>query len=156
MKKVVFIIALVAFSSSLMAQSSQEEVDMLQSVFGMEKKAIVAEFVTVEGAQADAFWTLYDEYEVKRKELGQRRVALLESYAKTYGSMHDASTEVMLKEMMALQSSSDKLISTYAKKIKSKVNVKAAAQFFQIEGYVLSKIRVKILENIPVIGSMQK
>ena len=112
MKKVVFIIALVAFSSSLMAQSSQEEVDMLQSVFGMEKKAIVAEFVTVEGAQADAFWTLYDEYEVKRKELGQRRVALLESYAKTYDSMNDASTEVMLKEMIALQSNSDKLIST--------------------------------------------
>ncbi len=154
MKKVVFIIAFVAFSSSVMAQSAQEEVDMLQSVFGMEKKAMVAEFIQLEGAQSDAFWTLYDEYEAKRKQLGQRRLALLEAYADTYDSMNDATAEAILKDMMSLQTATDKLISTYAKKIKKKVNVKSAAQFYQIEGYILSKIRATILENIPVIGSM--
>ena len=154
MKKVVFIIALVTLSTTVMAQSAQEEVDMIQSVFGMGKKAMVAEFIQLQGAQADTFWALYDEYETKRKQLGQRRLVLLEAYADTYDSMDDATADAILKEMMSLQTSTDKLISTYTKKIKKKVNIKSAAQFFQIEGYVLSKIRTKILENIPVIGSM--
>ena len=154
MKKVVFIIALVTISTTVMAQSAQEEVDMIQSVFGMGKKAMVAEFIQLQGAQADTFWALYDEYETKRKQLGQRRLVLLEAYADTYDSMDDATADAILKEMMSLQTSTDKLISTYTKKIKKKVNIKSAAQFFQIEGYVLSKIRTKILENIPVIGSM--
>ena len=154
MKKVVFIIALVTLSTTVMAQSAQEEVDMIQSVFGMGKKAMVAEFIQLQGAQADTFWALYDEYETKRKQLGQRRLVLLEAYADTYDSMDDATADAILKEMMSLQSSTDKLISTYTKKIKKKVNIKSAAQFYQIEGYVVSKIRTKILENIPVIGSM--
>ena len=154
MKKVVFIIALVTLSTTVMAQSAQEEVDMIQSEFGMGKKAMVAEFIQLQGAQADTFWALYDEYETKRKQLGQRRLVLLEAYADTYDSMDDATADAILKEMMSLQTSTDKLISTYTKKIKKKVNIKSAAQFFQIEGYVLSKIRTKILENIPVIGSM--
>ena len=154
MKKVVFIIALVALSTTVMAQSAQEEVDMIQSVFGMGKKAMVAEFIQLQGAQADTFWALYDEYETKRKQLGQRRLVLLEAYADTYDSMDDATADAILKEMMSLQTITDKLISTYTKKIKKKVNIKSAAQFYQIEGYLVSKIRTKILENIPVIGSM--
>ncbi|MCG2462316.1 hypothetical protein K8352_16260 [Flavobacteriaceae bacterium F89] len=155
MKKVIFIIALVTMSSTAMAQSNQEGIDMVQSLFGMEKKAVVAEFIQLEGTQADTFWALYDEYETKRKELGKRRLALLEVYADTYDSMDDETANAILKEMMGLQTGTDKLIGTYAKKIKKKVNIKSAAQFYQIEGYILSKIRTKILENIPVIGSME-
>jgi hypothetical protein len=70
--------------------------------------------------------------------------------------MTDQTTDEMLKEMMSLQSGNDKLISSYANKMKKAVDVKTAAQFYQIEGYILSKIRVEILENIPVIGSIEK
>jgi hypothetical protein len=60
------------------AQSNKEDIDLIQSIYGKEKKTIVADFIKLEGAQKDAFWKLYDEYETKRKALGQKRVALLE------------------------------------------------------------------------------
>ncbi|PZX55585.1 hypothetical protein [Algoriphagus chordae] len=154
MKKIVLIISLVTLSFPILAQSNQEGVDMIQSIFGMEKKEVVSEFISLEGFEADTFWALYDEYETKRKELGKARLDLLEVYAETYDSMDEDTADDILKEMMRLQISNDKLISSYSKKIKKKINVKTAAQFYQIEGYVLSKIRTEILENIPVIGSM--
>ena len=49
----------------------------MQAAFGMDKKAVVAEFVKPSPAEKDAFWKLYDEYEVKRKELGKQRIELL-------------------------------------------------------------------------------
>ena len=128
---------------------------MIQSVFGMEKKAIVADFIQLEGTQGDAFWKLYDEYETERKELGRRRIALLEKYAENYTSLDEATTAEILDEMMSLQTGTDKLIASYAKKIKKEVDVKTAAQFYQIEGYLVSKIRTEILENIPVIGELE-
>lgn len=137
-----------------MAQSSDEDVAIVQEIFGMEKMAVVAEFVQLEGDQKNVFWELYEEYETKRRGLGKDRLELLEVYSETYESMDDATTEAILKDMIALQSSTDNLISSYAKKIKKKVNVRTAAQFYQIEGYILSKIRSEILENIPVIGDM--
>lgn len=156
MKKVLFASALALFmlTNTVTAQSNNEEIDMIQSVFGMEKKAFVAEFIQLDGPKAEAFWMLYDEYEIKRKELGKRRLALLQAYADTYDSMDDATTTEILKETIALKAGTDNLITSYTKKIQKKVDVKTAAQFYQIEGYLLSKIRTNILESIPVIGEM--
>lgn len=156
MKKVLFSLALafLTLSSAVFAQSPKEEVDLMQSVFGMKKKALVAEFIQLEEQQATTFWNLYDEYETKRKALGEHRLALLVTYSESYDSMDDAAVADLLNEMMGLQRGTDKLITIYTKKIKKAVNVKTAAQFYQIEGYILSKIRTRVLENIPLLGSM--
>jgi hypothetical protein len=122
----------------------------------MEKKALASEFIKLEGAAKDAFWKAYDEYETKRKDLAQKRLALLDKYTSNYASLNDESTDGIVNEMIALQGQTDKLIVTYYKKIKKESGVKPAAQFYQLEGYVLSKIRVEIMENIPVIGELDK
>lgn len=36
------------------------------------------------GAQADAFWKVYDAYEVDRKVLGQKKFQLIKAYAEIY------------------------------------------------------------------------
>lgn len=69
----------IGFYAAAVAQSNIEDVDLIQSIYGKEKKMIVGNFVRLEGFQEDVFWSLYDEYEVKRKELGKRRVAILEN-----------------------------------------------------------------------------
>lgn len=156
MKKSLLTIALLLAGCFVFAQSNKEEIDLVQSVFGMEKKAIVAEFIKLEGAPKDAFWVAYDEYEGKRKSLGQKRIALLEKYANSYTSLDDANTDEIIKEIITLQQQTDKLISDYYKKIKKGSGVKAAAQFYQIEGYILSKIRSAVLESIPIIGELDQ
>ena len=57
-------------------QSGKEEVDFIQAAFGMEKKTIVANFVHPAELQKDAFWKLYDEYEIARKENAKKRIAV--------------------------------------------------------------------------------
>lgn len=144
--------ALVGLSCLAYSQSNNEEVDFVQSVFGMEKKAMAAEFIKLEGTQKDAFWIAYDEYESKRKVLGKKRIDLLNKYISSYTSLDDTSTEQVIKDMMLLQGQNDKLIVSYYNKIKKGSGIKAAAQFYQFEHYILSKIRSELMENIPLIG----
>ncbi len=153
MKNLLFIAAL--FVSTIgFAQSNSEDIDLIQSIYGMEKKEIVAEFIALDGAQANGFWGLYDAYEMERKQLGKERIALLEKYAYNYGTLDDATTDDIIQEMNKLGAKTDKLISKYYNKMKKPAGVKAAAQFVQIESYLLSVVRASILENIPFIGEL--
>ncbi len=154
MKKLLILCA-ICVSTFTYAQSNKEDVDFIQSIYGKEKKTIVAEFVNLEGAQKDAFWKLYDEYEVKRKELGKKRIAALENYATNYMTLDDATTSKIINELASIGVNTDKLIVTYHKKIEKAAGVKAAGQFFQIESYLLSSIRVAIFESIPFIGELK-
>ncbi|HET6542321.1 MAG TPA: hypothetical protein VFG46_17645 [Chryseolinea sp.] len=156
MKKTLLTMLMVALTFFAFSQSNKEEVDLVQSVFGMEKKAMAAEFIKLEGAPKDAFWVAYDEYETKRKDLGKKRIGLLEKYVNGYSTLDDASMDQITKEIISLQGETDKLIVTYYNKIKKGSGVKAAAQFYQFENYILSKIRAEILENIPLIGEFDK
>jgi hypothetical protein len=141
--------ALAAFS-----QTNVEEVDFYQSVFGMAKKTMVSDFIDLENFPEVDFWQLYDEYEVARKDLGKKRLELLDTYAKAYIILNDTRTDEIIRDMATQKKNLDKLILKYYKKMSKTVGIKPAAQFYQLENYLLSAIRLEILENIPFIGEI--
>jgi len=143
-------------STILFAQSFKEEVDLFQAAFGMEKKAMVAEFVTPSAAQADAFWALYDEYESQRKVLGKERMELLLYYASKYATLTSEEANAWTLAVMALQKKTDALLNSYYKKVKKVTNGIVATQFYQIELYILTAIRMEVLENVPFVEEKAK
>ena len=155
MKHVFFLIAAFFLPAVGFSQTATEEVDMIQALYGAQKKEIVAGFIELEGERKDAFWTLYDAYEVERKALGIQRINLIGVYAEYYHDLDDGGTDVLVKEMLKLVDKNDSLIAKYYGKLKKKAGVKPAAQFVQIEHYLLSAIRSEILEEIPFIGQLE-
>jgi len=147
-------LALLVIPISMSAQSNIEEVDYIQSIFGMEKKTIVADFIKLDGAAKDAFWSLYDQYEVERKELGKRRLGLLNDYAKNYDNLTDEKIDELAASSNKQSSLDEGLRYKYFKKLKKVSGSTAAAQFYQIEGYFNAAIRMSILESIPFIGEL--
>ncbi len=150
---------LITFVAIFLAQTTinaqtTEEMDFIQSIFGMEKKQAYSEFITAKGPVADNFWTLYDEYEMKRKALGKKRIDLLRDYAENYDTHSPEKLDAMMNALIKQKSSLDKLINQYYKKIRSRAGSKAAAQFLQLESYILAATRVTIMENIPFIGEL--
>jgi len=155
MKHVLVLLVALFISTISIAQTYNEEVDMLQALYGSEKRDIVENFIVLEGEQKTAFWTLYDAYEVERKALGIQRINLIGVYAENYHNLDNDGTDVLVKEMLKLVKSNDALIEKYYKKLKKKAGVKPAAQFVQIEHYLLAAIRSEILEEIPFIGQLE-
>ena len=143
------------FTATISAQTYQEEIELFQSIFGMEKKAMVSAIVKLDGDQSAAFWSLYDEYESARKSHGQKRIKLIVNYAESYENLTDEKTADLMKEMQALSKEYDKLMKTYFKKFSKTVNAKTAAQFYQVEIYIQAAIRLAIFEHIPFIGELE-
>jgi hypothetical protein len=151
MKKYIFIIAALFLSSFAYTQSNKEEVDLLQAAFGMDKKSVVADFVQLSDTQKDAFWKLYDEYETQRKDLGKKRIELLKQYAEQYLTMTSEQADAWTKKVMGLQKQTDNLIAIYYNKVKLISNGIVATQFYQIENYILTAIRMQLLQNVPFL-----
>jgi hypothetical protein len=139
---------------AVFAQSNKEEVDLYQSLFGGEKKAVVAEFIKLDGEAGTAFWDLYDKYETARKEHGQKRLVLLEKYVENFKDLGEDKTKEIMKEMISLGDDYNKLIKKYYKSISKACGAKAGGQFYQLETYFQSGIRMVIMEGIPFIGEL--
>jgi len=150
MKKITLLLSALFLAAGMNAQSNKEEVDLMQAAFGMEKKAMVEEFVKVDAAQKDAFWNLYDEYESARKELGKERIDLFKQYAENYDKLSYESADAWTSKVISLSKKTDDLLITYYNKIKKVTNPVVALQFYQVEGYILSGIRLSILEQLPL------
>jgi len=117
----------------------------------MEKKALVADFMSLEGTKADAFWKLYDEYEIQRKELGKTRIDLMEKYANNYNGMSAEVADKWMADVIKLGKSTDKLLETYYKKIKKVTDPVTALKFFHVESYILNSIRQTITSELPFV-----
>ncbi len=137
------------------AQSNEEGIDMIQALFGMDKKEMYTSIIKVQGPVADNFWALYDEYEAKRKDLGKNRIKLLQQYADNYDTHSQQQLDQMMNDHIKQKSSLDKLINQYYKKIRSSAGSKAAAQFLQLENYILAATRLDIMDNVPFIGELE-
>jgi hypothetical protein len=151
MKKYILILTAIIMATSAWAQSNKEEVDLVQAAFGHDKKMVVADFVKPSAAQKDAFWKLYDEYETQRKELGKQRIELLKQYADQYLTMTPVQADAWTNKVIALQKKTDALIVTYYGKVKLISDGLVATQFYQIENYILTAIRMKVLDNVPFV-----
>lgn len=152
-KTAILITLISTFSLVSKAQSDKEVVDLYQAAFGMEKKELVSQFLKLE--VSDPFWAVYDQYETERKALGQKRIDLMVKYIDNFGTMTDADIDAIMKEMMTLKSSNDKLIDTYYGKVKKVSGSKVSAQFYEIENFILSAIRLEIMSSIPFIGELE-
>ena len=149
MKKIIVILILSLAFITLKAQTSHEEIDYVQAIFGMEKRSAVKEFIELSPGEANDFWKNYDAYEIVRKEMGKERIVLLEKFISEYALMSDQESIEWMKAVISLRKKNEKLIEKYYKRIQKECSPVAAMQFYQIESYVLAGIRFQILENVP-------
>ena len=153
MKKL-FTIAIILIASITVsfAQVQQEEIDYYQSIFGMEKKIVVANFLELE--ETDAFWAIYDEYEIARKKLGQKRLNLIVKYAENYDNLTDEKADAVIKNSISLRKGTQDLVIKYYKRAKKVSGSKIAAQFYQIENYFITAIQAELYTDVPLIGEL--
>jgi len=146
--KILSLVFMAFLSLGIFAQSNQDEIELMQSLYGMEKRDIVAEFVELSEVQEQEFWALYNDYENERKELGKKKFQLLQSYVDDYGQVKAEDADNFMKQAIPLRIKSDKLTDNYYKKIKTKTDPIVAMQFYQIENYLADAIKMELLEDI--------
>lgn len=157
MKRTLIIAACIFFSfNSLMAQSNNEDVDIIQAAFGKEKKALVSEYMQVPAKDSVAFWKLYDEYEGKRKAIGKQRIDIIQQYADNYDKLTDAKATQLANSVFSNDAKYTLLYQAYFPKFSAIIGGKRAAKLFQLETYLQTLIKAKVMTDVPFIDELSK
>lgn len=149
------LVCLVAFSAANLPSLAQGDslskyVELMRSDLRTEKTAILTEALDLEGAQADAFWPIYREYETESAALGDRRVALVKRFVEKYGSFSDEEAGLFAKDWFAIQKDRLKLREKYFQKVAKATSNKVAAQFVQVENALGMLIDLQIAAEAPL------
>ena len=153
MKKIIISICAILFSIIGYAQS-QDEVAMIQGLWGQEKRDLIANIIKLAPEEETVFWEQYDAYEISRKELGRERLAILTQYADNYDSLTDEMASDLIYRGIANNMAIDKLIKKTFKQMSKSIPALKAALFVQLENYFMIEMQAEIQENIFFIGEL--
>jgi len=152
MKKIFFLAIGIMFAVASQAQSNTDEVALVQSAFGMSKQQMVKDFMQLTEAESAKFWTIYDEYEAARKEMGKKRISNIENYANNYDKLTNEKATEVINKSFAIQGEFAKLQQKTFKKMSKEISPLRAAQFTMLESFIENSIRTEVLDAIPLIG----
>lgn len=156
MRKIVLLFVILISVPSLAQSSLKDEVAIVQSIYGKSKTDLVKQYMNLNETQTAAFQKIYDEYEVSRKEIGQRKVQLLNDYAENYATLDDAKAAELTEANLKTNADAEKLLSKTYSKVKKAIGGRNAAKFVQLEQYLQVAIRSGIQDSIPFIDEIDK
>lgn len=144
---------LLVFSIQLsFAQSSvDDEITLIQSAFGMDKKQIIEGYMDLPESVSPAFWTIYQAYEENRAELARERIKIINDFLTEYDSMGEEEASELAKRTLKNDLALSKLHSSYYKKFKKATSALDAAKFLQLDIYIHNTIRNTIQQELPFI-----
>ena len=148
MKKRILTLSLLAFVCS-MVYAQQTETELIRSAFKLDKKAKVASFMQLPDSSAKKFWPIYNQYETERSAIGDRKIRLLEQYAKVYKNLNAVTAEKLWKESAAIQRSEIALREKYAGILKKSISATVAFNFYMVEDYIATAVKAELYTSIP-------
>jgi chloramphenicol O-acetyltransferase len=154
-KYLVPIFFLFFFSAS--AQMTKDDVNLIQAIYGKDKRDLMQAYMQFKDTASEhGFWKLYDKYEADRKKLGQNYISILQNYADNYEKLDDKKADVLINKALANNLAFENLYMQYYKRMKPVVGALKASQFLQLETYLRNVVKLKISNEIPFIGQIDK
>jgi formyltetrahydrofolate synthetase len=145
-----------AMGTSALAQSFKDELDVIQTVWGKNKKQLTQEFMELTQEESAKFAPIYDEYLEARKKVAQVRGEAVKAFATANAELDDATAQKMVSTLMKNNNNLASLQSKTFKKLSKALSPAKAAQWWQLESYIDAEIRAAILGELPLLQPVKK
>jgi len=142
--------------NSAYCQSGNADLDVVQALFGRNKRLTIAEYMQLEEKEKNSFWPIYDEYEEKRKAVEKEVFVLLNEYAQKYKTLNGDQAHKLIVNYMKSMDGYNALRKVYFKKMEKGIGSLKAAKFIQLETYIQTSSQANLQSQVPVIGEVEQ
>ena len=156
MKKVITSLFTILLTGIMYGQTDNSDIDIVQAIFGKNKRVIISEYIQLAGDEQHSFWKLYDQYEEKRKSIERQRFMILKDYADNYIHLDADKAGRLITDFMKTDDEYNTLHKTYFKKMAKITGTLKAATFIQLETFIQTALQSNLQSQIPVIGELQR
>ena len=128
-----------------------DNMELVREKIAADKKLFVAEVMKLTEAEARAFWPVYDSYQKELSKLFDRKIKLIQDYAKNYETMSDEVAKKLLDEYMAIEGEYLKLRQSYLRKFRKVLSEKKVVRYYQIDNKIKAVLEYELARQIPLM-----
>jgi len=144
-------IAALVLASGAAAAASQNEQTILLDTIRANRKALVAVNLQLSEEEAGKFWPLYDKYQKEISAVGDRVVALIDDYTKSFHDLSNDKAVKLMEDYLAAEADRIKVRSSYLPEFEKILPGRTVARFYQIENKMDAVLRYELAAAIPVV-----
>jgi len=127
------------------------DIEAARSILATERKILIMREMSLTAEEAEAFWPLYDEHVVARRELGDRRLKVITDYAANYETMTNELARSLANESLDYESDVLKLKKKYVKRFRKILPDIKVVRYFQLESKLDAIIEFDLASQIPLM-----
>jgi hypothetical protein len=136
--------------------AQEQYLELLRTDLKKEKVAIITEAMEFTPAEAEKFWPIYREYDLKLSKLGDRRIAAIKEYAAVYETITNEKAEELAKKFLAMDHDYLDLREEYFNKVKKAISSTVAARFMQVENQMNTLVQLQVMSELPLVKKVAK
>ena len=129
---------------------ADEDLHLTRALINTERQALVTKAMDLTPGEMQRFWPLYREYRSETKKVGDRIVALINTYADNYQNLTDKTADKLLTEFVGIEQERARLKAQYLPKFKQVLPPRKVARFYQIENKLDIAILAEMAQAIPL------
>jgi hypothetical protein len=147
---------LAASAAPCQAQASQanvrDEIELTRAEVQSKRQEIVQSLMELTQKESEAFWPVYRQYQADAADLGDRRVALMETYFANAENLTEKQAEDLLDDSFDLRKGQLDLQKKYVGRYRKVLPAVKVARLYQIENALDAIISANLQASMPMIG----
>ncbi len=137
------------------ADAQENLMSLLRSDVRAEAQRIMTFAMQLSNDDAAKFWPIYREYELERANWGDRRIALIRTFAEQYETLSDDVAEDLAEEMFELLEDRLDLYKEFFERFADDVSPSVGARFVQVERQLNLILDIQIAQEIPLVFTVE-
>jgi len=151
MKKIIFLIGIMAVSFTAYSQVTTEELELVKSILHSERKVFFVQNMDLSTSEYDRFWPIFNNYQDEESKVQASAITDYKKMVNEGDKLSDEDLEAINKDYFKRRKKMISLQDKYYKIIKKEFNTGAATRFLQVDRFVDLTIRASLFSEMPLV-----
>jgi len=145
------------FSTPAFTQQAIEvDLETAKRVLQQERETIFIDALQLSVSQAAVFHPIYVDFNKKKRVLDDLLLKLFVQYSENYNKLDHKVMHRFIKMSEAHQRRESYLRKKYYRKLGKAISTELASQFYEVDDFISTTLRLNILMGLPFTGSIVK
>ena len=153
MKKLILLFAIIGFGISSYAQQANDYMEVTRAALKTEKKAMIAEVMSLTQEESEPFWALYNEFQGKLYTANTKYFNIINEFAENFENMSSEKANDLMKRKFSYDTEILKLKKTYFKKFQGILSPQKTLMYVQAENKIDILINFEMSSSIPILDA---
>jgi hypothetical protein len=142
---------LLSLSTTASAQTlMDEQIALVRQSAHTDRKIILMGNMTFTADESAEFWPAWNEYRAAAAANGDRRLALIQNFAKNFEAMTDQKADELMSDSFSISMQNVVIKQNFAKKINQFMPAQKVMRVMQIESKLDTAIDMQLASEIPL------